>query len=282
MSEGKLLLIGTPIGNLGDMSARALEAIRSCSLLLCEDTRHTRKLLNHFGISTKVESFHEHNEAEKADAVLNRIAFGDVVGLVSDAGMPLLSDPGFELVRRARARRLTVEPIAGPFAAALALVASGLPPLPFAFFGFAPHRQGERLEFYRRIRATNMTAVVYESPQRVVSSLGDALEILGDVEASVARELTKLHEEVLNGRLSSVLEDLGAREQIRGEITLVLAAPEAARVTATPGEVAAEFRRLRDDGIRRTDAVKLLSERYGMGRSELYQMLLRMEEPASE
>lgn len=280
--QGKLLLIGTPIGNLGDLSQRALDAIRSCSLLLCEDTRHTRKLLNHFGISKTVESFHEHNETAKADAVLDRIAFGEVIGLVSDAGMPVLSDPGFQLVRRARERRIIVEPIAGPFAAALALVASGIPPLPFTFHGFAPHRRGERLEFYRRVRALGTTAVIYESPQRIVGSLEDALSVLGDVEATVARELTKVYEEVLNGTLSGLLEELRSRDSVRGEITLVLAPAGAREEAADPAEIGREFRRLRDEGVRRSDAVKLLSERYGISRHELYQALLGTEDSSGD
>src|SRR5687768_6388864 len=201
----KLILIGTPIGNLGDMSPRGVEAIRSCSRLLCEDTRHTRKLLNHFAISVPVESFHEHNEPEKAAKIVAAIAGGEVVGLVSDAGMPVLSDPGFLLVRLARQRGITVEVIPGPFAAALALTASGIPPLPFTFYGFTPHRSGERREFYRSIAAAGQTAVVYESPERLIESLRDALEELGDVEVTVAREMTKIHEEFLYGTTASVL-----------------------------------------------------------------------------
>ncbi len=270
---GKLLLIGTPVGNLQDLSHRALDAIRTCSLLLCEDTRHTRKLLNHFGVTQKLESFHEHNEDARVDQVLDRIAFGEVIGLVSDAGMPVLSDPGYILVRRARERGVVVEVIPGPFAAAMALAGSGIAPIPFAFHGFAPHRKGERGDFYRRLAASGMTAVVYESPQRVVASLQDALEVIGDVEITVARELTKIHEEYLHGRISEVIESLSAREAIKGEITLVFAA-SAEKAEETPADLNAEFRRLRENGMRRTDAVKLLSDRYRLKKSELYKLLL--------
>ncbi len=273
---GKLLLIGTPVGNLQDLSPRALEAIRTCSLLLCEDTRHTRKLLNHFGITQKLESFHEHNEDSRVDRVLDRIAFGEVIGLVSDAGMPVLSDPGYLLVRRARERGVTVEVIPGPFAAAMALAASGIAPIPFAFFGFAPHRQGERTDFYRRVAAAGMTSVIYETPQRIVASLDDALSVLGDVEVTVGRELTKLHEEFLHGRISEVRETFAARDGVKGEITVVFAsAPEES--VETPSDLAAEFRRLRESGMRRTDAVKLLSDRYRLKKSELYKLLLDAE-----
>lgn len=274
---GKLVLIGTPVGNLQDLSPRALEAIRSCSLLLCEDTRHTRKLLNHFGVSQKLESFHEHNEDARADRVLDRIAFGEVIGLVSDAGMPVLSDPGYALVRRARERGLQVEVIPGPFAAAMALIASGLAPVPFAFFGFSPHRSGERAEFFRRILAAGMTSVIYESPQRIVASLEDALEVFGDIEVTVGRELTKIHEEFLHGKISEVRERLQSRGEVRGEITVVFAAAaELAR--EEPDDIAAEFRRLRDNGMRRPDAVKLLAERYRLKKGELYRLLLEVEE----
>jgi 16S rRNA (cytidine1402-2'-O)-methyltransferase len=274
MAGGKLLLIGTPIGNLGDLSPRALEAIRACSLLLCEDTRHTRKLLNHFGVEKTVESFHEHNETAKADSILDRVAFGEIVGIVSDAGMPVLSDPGFPIVRRARERRLTVEPIPGPFAGAMALIASGIHTLPFTFYGFTPHKQGERREFYRRVRDAATTSVVYESPQRLIASLEDALQILGEVEATVAREMTKIHEELIHGTIPEILRELQSRDLVRGEITIVFAAPQQSRPTAGREEIASEFRRLRDEGVRRSDAVKLLAERYGFSRNELYQVLL--------
>ncbi len=141
---GKLLIVGTPIGNLSDLSPRAIEALRSADLILCEDTRHTRKLLTHFSIDRPTASFHDHNEDAKAASCIERIAAGETVAMVSDAGMPLVSDPGFRLVRLARERDVTVEPIPGPFAGVLALVASGIAPLPFTFLGFAPHRHGER------------------------------------------------------------------------------------------------------------------------------------------
>ncbi|MEO8218094.1 MAG: 16S rRNA (cytidine(1402)-2'-O)-methyltransferase [Acidobacteriota bacterium] len=274
---GKLLLIGTPLGNLQDLSPRALDALRSCSLLLCEDTRHTRKLLSHFSVSVKVESFHEHNEQSKADGVLDRVAFGETVGLVSDAGMPVLSDPGYLLVRRARERRITVEPIPGPFAAALALVASGIAPIPFAFWGFAPHRHGERLTFYRRLAESTMTGIVYESPQRLVASLTDARSVLGNVEVTVAREMTKLHEELMHLSLDAAITELSTRE-IKGEITIVFAAPEARQTHLVPGVILAEFRELVQGGLSRGEALKLLAERHGRRKNELYDLVLQEEE----
>lgn len=274
MPSGKLLVIGTPIGNLSDISDRALQALRNCSLLLCEDTRHTRKLLTHFGITTRTESFHDHNEDAKAQRIIDLILEGSVVGLVSDAGLPVVSDPGYALVRLARANDVTIEPLPGPFAGVLALVASGIAPLPFAFYGFTPHKSGERTEFYRDIAEKRMTAIVYESPLRLVDSLRDALGVLGDVEVTVAREMTKLHEEFLSGSIREAIESLEARDAIRGEITIVFAPKAEAAKDASTADLSEEFRRLRDEGMRRTDAAKMLAERYGLKKSDVYKLLL--------
>ena len=271
---GKLLIVGTPIGNLSDFPPRAIEALKSASVILCEDTRHTRKLLTHFAIRTPAESFHDHNEDQKAPQVIARIEAGEIVALVSDAGMPLISDPGFPIVRLARERGLTVEPIPGPFAGVLALVASGIAPLPFTFLGFSPHREGERRDFFLSAAQFEHTVVFYESPERVVPSLADALQIFGDTEVAVARELTKLHEEILTGPLTSVVAQLAAREVIRGEITVVLAAPVRTATTATPEEISAEFERLRSAGMRRNDAIKAVAEKYGLRKNDVYRMLI--------
>jgi 16S rRNA (cytidine1402-2'-O)-methyltransferase len=274
--SGKLFIIGTPIGNLADLSPRAVEAIRSCSLLLCEDTRHTRKLLGHLALSVPLQSFHEHNEDEAAEGLVERLRRGETLGLVSDAGLPLLSDPGFALLRRLReVNEVSVEPIPGPFAAALALVASGLPPLPFTFWGFAPHREGDRRDFYRRIASSGMTATVYESPQRVVESLATAEEELGDVGMTLAREMTKMHEEFLHGRISEVRATLASRESILGEITLVFqAAAERASSAPDTERLRRDFAELRAQGLRRNDATKILADRYGLPKNELYKLLL--------
>ena len=277
MMAGKLLIVGTPIGNLSDLSPRAIEALKSADLIICEDTRDTRKLLTHFGISRPVRSFHEHNEDVEAAELAARIEAGATLAMVSDAGMPVISDPGYRLVRIARERGLKVEPIPGPFAGIVALVASGIAPLPFTFFGFTPHRHGERLEFYRRVAAAAQTAIVYESPERVVESLDDALSILGDVEVTVAREMTKLHEEFVHGTISEVVATLRKRERIRGEITVVFAAAAVVAKEVSPDEIAEEFKRLRDSGMRRNDAVKLIGEKFGMRKNEVYKLLLGRE-----
>ncbi len=177
-------------------------------------------------------------------------------------------------MRLARERGLCVEPIPGPFAGVLALAASGIAPLPFTFLGFAPHRHGDRLDFYKGAAALGHTFIAYESPERVVASLTDALEILGDVEVTVAREMTKLHEEILNGSLSEVLGSLKGRSNIYGEITLVFGSRKEAPPPIDPNKVREEFERLRAAGMHRNDAIKVIAETFGLRKNEVYRMLL--------
>lgn len=271
---GKLFIIGTPIGNLSDLSPRAADALRACDRILCEDTRRTQKLLNHIALKKPLISFHDHNETEKTPEVLEQLRSGATIGLVSDAGMPLISDPGFILVREVRKEGIVVEPIPGPFAGALALAVSGIAPQPFAFFGFSPHKQSQRLEFYRTMAGHAMTAIVYESPNRIHQSLTDALEVLGDVEMTLAREMTKLHEEFIHGTVSTVRESIEERE-LAGEITLVFAASRpAAPDSLNLEEIRKAFDALRESGLRRNDALKLIGDRYGVGKNALYKMLM--------
>jgi 16S rRNA (cytidine1402-2'-O)-methyltransferase len=276
--SGRLVIVGTPIGNLADMSPRAIDALKSVDVILCEDTRHTRKLLNHFGIDTPAESYHEHNEEEKAEQVLERIQRGHTFALVSDAGMPVVSDPGFRLVRLAREQSIDVEPIPGPFAAIVALAASGIAPLPFTFLGFSPHRQGERRDFYRHAAELGHTVTFYESPERVIASLEDALEIFGDAELTVAREMTKLHEELIRGSVQSVVESLRSRPAIHGEITIVLGRPVKAAASVATADITAEFDRLRASGMRRNDAIKAVAVKFGLRKNDVYRMLISASE----
>ena len=272
---GKLLIVGTPIGNLGDLSPRAIDALKSADFVLCEDTRHTRKLLQHFGIDRPTQRFDDHTEDARGGTFADRIEAGAIVALVSDAGMPVISDPGYRLVRIARERGLTVEPIPGPFAGVLALVASGIAPLPFTFLGFTPHRHGERLEFYRQLAALGHTAIVYESPERLVDSLADAAFVLGaSTEVTVAREMTKMHEEFVNGTIDEVLEVFRARESVYGEITLVFAAARREAAEISDQTIRAEFETLRATGMRRNDAVKVIAEKYALRKNDVYRMLL--------
>ena len=271
---GKLVIVGTPIGNLSDFSPRAIEALKAADIILCEDTRHSRKLLTHFGIATPTESYHEHNEDDKAPRLIERLENGQTLALISDAGMPVVSDPGYRIVNLAREHGIAIEPVPGPFAGVLALAASGIAPLPFTFLGFLPHREGQRRDFYRRAAELGHTVVVYESPERVVTSLEDARESFGNAEACVARELTKMHEEIITGTIESLIESLRSRESVKGEITIVLGAPKVEARAASREEIAAEFDRLRSAGMRRNDAVKAVAEKFGMRKNEVYAMLI--------
>ena len=271
---GKLVVVGTPIGNLDDFSPRAIEALQSADMILCEDTRHSRKLLTHYAIETPTESYHEHNEDEKAPRLIERLLSGQTLAMISDAGMPVVSDPGYRVVRLARENGIAVEPIPGPFAGVLALVASGIPPLPFTFLGFPPHREGQRRDFYRRAAEFGHTVVIYESPERVITSLEDARESFGNAEVSVARELTKMHEEIISGTIDSVLESLRSRNNVKGEITLILGAPVVEAVATSKDDVVNEFERLRDSGMRRNDAVKIVAEKFGMRKNDVYKILI--------
>ncbi len=219
---GRLRVVATPIGNLGDLSPRAREAFESADLVACEDTRHTGRLLAGEGIDRPLLSLHEHNERQRVPQVLEALESGRDVALASDAGTPLLSDPGFVLVRAAADRGLVVEAIPGPSAILAALVASALPPYPFTFVGFPPPKGGKRRTFYRRFADLDHTLVVFESPHRLLASLDDALAELGERPAAVARELTKMHEEVLRGELSELRAELAARDSLKGEFVLVI------------------------------------------------------------
>lgn len=224
---GKLLVVATPIGNLDDLSPRAQAAFESADLVACEDTRHTGRLLAHLGIKKPLISLHEHNERQRLPRLLADLEEGKVIALASDAGTPLLSDPGFLLVREAAARGVRIEPIPGPAAPLAALVVSGLPPYPFTFAGFSPPKSGKRRTFFKQWADLGHTLIFFESPHRLIPSLEDAIAVLGDRPVAVARELTKLHEEVLRGPLSEVLEKLRGRPALKGEFVIVVGAAPA-------------------------------------------------------
>lgn len=219
---GKLLVVATPIGNLDDFSPRGRAAFEEADLIACEDTRHTGRLLAHLGIKKPLVSLHEHNERQRLPRLLADLREGRTIALASDAGTPLLSDPGFLLVREAAAAGVRIEPIPGPAAPLAALVVSGLPPYPFTFAGFPPPKTGKRRTFYRGWTDLGHTLVIFESPHRLLASLQDALAELGDRPVAIARELTKMHEEVLRGKLSELLAELKGRPSLKGEFVLVI------------------------------------------------------------
>ncbi len=219
---GRLLIVATPIGNLDDISPRARTALEQADLVACEDTRRTGRLLSHLGIKKRLLSLHEHNERQRLPRLLDSLSQGQTVALTSDAGTPLLSDPGFLLVREAIAQGIPVEHLPGPSAVLAALVVSGLPPYPFTFAGFPPPKSGKRKRFFARFADLDHTLIFFESPHRLLASLADALDQLGDRPVVVGRELTKLHEEVLRGSLAQLLEVLESRASLKGEFVLVV------------------------------------------------------------
>ena len=274
MSEGPgtLYVVATPIGNLEDVTLRAVRILREVALVACEDTRRTARLLQAHGIATPTTSFFEHNERWKGERILRALREGRDVALVSDAGTPGISDPGFRLVREARAEGLPVVPVPGPSASVAALSVSGLPTDRFLFVGFLPSRAGARRAALRDLAAERSTLVVYEAPTRAVDTLADMAEAWGDREAFLCREATKVHEEYVRGRLVSLRDALAARAEVKGEIVLVVAgAPEALAAEGTPEEV---YARLAADGLTRRAAVKETARRLGLPAREVYRRVL--------
>ncbi len=220
--NGKLLVVSTPIGNLDDVSPRVRQAIADADLIACEDTRHSGRLLAHLGVKKRMLSMHDHNERKRLPQLLDALEQGLVVAILSDAGTPLVNDPGFLLVREAARRGIRVEPIPGPSAILAALVVSALPPYPFTFAGFPPVKVKRRRHFFRRFKDIGHTLIFFESPHRLLSCLADTLAELGDRPAAVCRELTKLHEEVLRGPLSEIHATLSKRAKLKGEFVVVV------------------------------------------------------------
>jgi 16S rRNA (cytidine1402-2'-O)-methyltransferase len=274
---GALYLVSTPIGNLEDITARALRVLREVDLIACEDTRHTQKLLNHYGINTKTISYHEHNESERAAQLLERVRAGVNVAVVSDAGTPGINDPGFRLVQLAQENKVPVIPIPGPSALITALAASGLPTDSFFFAGFLPPRSAARRARLAELRDQQATLVFYEAPHRIASSLKDAREILGERSAVVARELTKLHEEFARGTLSELAERFSAADKARGEMVLVIdrAVTESGTAPEQPeANIAALVAELESDGLDHRAALKKVARTLGLSRDEAYRRLV--------
>jgi 16S rRNA (cytidine1402-2'-O)-methyltransferase len=277
-----LYLVATPIGNLEDITLRALRVLKEVDLIACEDTRQTRKLLNRYGISTRTTSYHEHNEMTRAAELVKEMQEGASVALVTDAGMPGISDPGYRLISLAIRHHLPVVPIPGASAFLAALVASGLPTDSFRFSGFLPAKRGERRAALEAIRASPRTQVFYEAPHRIIETLSNVCEVLGDTRhVVIAREVTKLHEEFLRGRAGEILEMLKARDAVKGEITLLIgkAEEEDARV-GTDAFVRPSVRQrveqiMAEEKIDEKVALKKVAKERGISKSEAYRELQR-------
>lgn len=271
---GTLFVVATPIGNLEDMTFRAVRTLRESSVIACEDTRQTLKLLEHFSIPTPLVSYHEYNERERTAELIARLEAGESVSLVSDAGTPLISDPGFRLVQTAVARGITVTPIPGPSAAITALSAAGLDSDAFHFVGFLPPKPSHRRKQIESWKDAGETVILYEAPHRILLTLADLAEILGpDRRLVLARELTKLHEEFLRGTAAEILAELERRPSVKGEITLLIApAPEREPEPATDDGLRAEVASLVAAGVPKMDAIKQVAARHGLGKRDVYRV----------
>src|ERR1700675_3308246 len=269
-----LYLVATPIGNLEDITLRAVRVLKEADQIACEDTRQTQKLLNHYGISSRTVSYHEHNELTRAPELVLDLEDGARVALVTDAGMPGISDPGFRLISLAIRHHIPVVPIPGASAFLAALVASGLPTDSFRFSGFLPAKSGQRRKLLESVRESPRTQVFYEAPHRLLETLSDVSELLGDARhIVVAREVTKIHEEFLRGRAQEILEQLKARGDVKGEITLLIAKAEEGAVPSATEAVSVAQRVREIMSKEKADekaALKKVAKERGIGKSEAY------------
>ena len=278
---GTLYLVGTPIGNLNDLSPRAIETLKSVDFIAAEDTRVTLKLLNHFGIRRPLISYYEHNKVESAAVILPRLLGGESCALVSDAGMPAISDPGEELVRLCGEHGITVSAAPGPSAVITALAMSGLPTQRFTFEGFLSTSNKSRKEHLETLRHEHRTIVLYEAPHKLAETLGDLYDVLGDRDIALGRELTKLHEEVVRDALPALRDEFAAREAaggIKGEIVIVIDGPSEAEGQAAQesAEDSARVRaaQLKAEGARNKDIAKTLAAEFGLPRNAAYEIAL--------
>lgn len=269
--SGTLYVVATPIGNLDDITFRAVRILREADLIACEDTRQTRKLLDHLGISRPLVSYHDHNERERAGELIAELEAGRSVAVVSDAGTPLIADPGYRLVHEARERGITVSPIPGPSALPAALSASGLPTDAFVFGGFLPAKSGQRRKELERWKEIAATLVFYETPHRICETLRDIAVVLGERRIVIGREITKIHEEFLRGTSAEIEAELSKRPVVKGEFVVMIdREPSPAEFALTIEEAVAE---LTGRGVAKMDALKQVARERGLSKHEVYQLV---------
>ncbi len=277
-NAGTLYIVGTPIGNLEDMTVRAVRILQTVDLIAAEDTRHTGKLLHHFQIKTPQISYHEHNLTTRTSELLSKLQQGRSIALVSDAGMPGISDPGYELVKACADEEITVVPIPGASAVITALSASGLPSDRFIFEGFLPAKSQARRTHLESLRSESRTIVFYESPHRLRATLQDLADILGgDRLITLARELTKLHEEFWRGTIDEAIE-LYLKREPQGEYTIVVAGAESVQIVLSETALKSELQSLLDQGLSRSDASRQLAQQTSLPRRQIYQLALSLLE----
>jgi len=272
MEAGALFMVSTPLGNLEDITQRALRTLREVDAIACEDTRRTKSLLRHYGIRTPLLSCHDHNEETRASEICSRLLRGESFALVTDAGTPTISDPGYRVVRATVAAGIRVVPVPGPCAAVAALTASGLPTDAFLFRGFLPRRRGKRLAALQDLRRTRATLVLFEAPHRILATLDDIQSTFPGSEVVVAREMTKLHEEFLRGTAAEIRRALAERSAVRGEM-VVLVAPGGKLSYAPQGSLPDRVRELQEAGRERMEAIKIAAKELGMHKREAYALL---------
>jgi len=274
MAKGRLYIVSTPIGNLDDITFRAIETLKKVDYIACEDTEHSLKLLNHYGIKKPLISYWSQKEKVRAEELIQKIKAGHSVAVITDAGTPGISDPGAIVIKKAIQENIDIIPVPGPSALIAALSVSGLPSDEFTFVGFLPVKQSQRKRKLLELSSEKRTIIFYEAPHRILQTLYDMLEVLGDRYITVARELTKIYEEVLRGKLSEVIEKL-EQSKIAGEYVIVVeGASETPKVL---DEALQEVRELMRKGKGRKEAVKIVSELYNLSKKELYEKSLKME-----
>ncbi len=276
MAKGTLYVVSTPIGNLEDITLRAIRILKEVDVIAAEDTRHTLKLLNYYGISKPLISYWGEKERAKAEEVIGRLRTGNSVALVSDAGTPGISDPGSVLIKRAIEEDIQVVPVPGPTALIAALTISGFSTEEFVFCGFLPAKQSQRRKFLEELSLERRTVVIYESPHRVLESMAEIADTFGERSMVLAKEMTKLHEEVLRGTVSGVFASLG-ESKIVGEYVMVIEGNRGVESGHREGDAIKEIRSLMRKGLGRKDAVKRVAEQYGLSRKELYDRSLEGE-----
>lgn len=277
---GILYVVATPIGNLEDITLRALRVLKEVDVIAAEDTRHTKGLLSHYGIDTSLTSCHEHNERAKAHALVERLRRGQKVALVSDAGTPTVSDPGYRVVREAIKAGIDVVPVPGPSALTAVLSVSGLSADSFLFEGFLPPKKKERTARLRELEAQEGAIVFYEAPHRLIESLEDLYEILGDREVVVAREITKVYEEFIRGRLSQVKTEID-RKKVRGEIVMLVSGREKQQ-HLSEDRLRAEIHKLKTNGMRVKEIAEVLGEKYAYSKRAIYRVALEETKGVTE
>ena len=269
-TPGTLFVVATPLGNLEDITLRAVRVLKEVSLIAAEDTRHSRKLLAHYGISTPLTSYYDEIERHKAPALIEQLKQGRSLALISDAGTPGIADPGYHLVRAAIAAGVRVAPIPGPSAVSAALSVAGLPTDRFAFDGFVPAKAGARRKFFAALAQETRTTVVYEAARRLEACLRDLNEVLGDRQVVMLRELTKMFEEIVRGPASQLAAQLRARATLQGEVTLIIAAGEAVPPPA-PADLTTAIERLRGEGMSLKEIARVLAREHKLSRRQVYQ-----------